>query len=142
MLCEHCSEPKHLTEITKCINTYECKRCRSSWSCYSTICECDYEYVKTTVYECDACNNRKCIGCGMQCINKYCIKCLSKQAFNKSWKTLSPKDKLKLYGVIKLKVLAKNKKVKGYSKYKKQQLIDILSPLVVKSDFPIKKIHS
>tara|TARA_R110000796_G_scaffold137718_1_gene253832 strand:- start:276 stop:512 length:237 start_codon:yes stop_codon:yes gene_type:complete len=78
----------------------------------------------------------------MQCINKYCIKCLSKQAFNKSWKTLSPKDKLKLYGVIKLKVLAKNKKVKGYSKYKKQQLIDILSPLVVKSDFPIKKIHS
>ena len=43
-----------------------------------------------------------------------------------------------MYGIIKLKTLAKNKNLKGYSQYKKSELINKLNPLVNESDFPIK----
>ena len=56
------------------------------------------------------------------------------------WKTTTPQEKLNLYGIAKLKILAKNKKIKGYSDYKKNELINILLPLVNENDFPIKSL--
>lgn len=58
--------------------------------------------------------------------------------FNNKWKTTTPQEKLNMYGIIKLKILAKNKNLKGYSKYKKGELINRLKPLVNERDFPIK----
>ena len=58
--------------------------------------------------------------------------------FNKEWKTLSIKDKLELHGIKKLRLLSKNKNIKGYSKYNKNELIEMLFPYVCNNDFPIK----
>jgi hypothetical protein len=43
-----------------------------------------------------------------------------------------------MYGIIKLKKLAKMKNLKGYSKYNKNELIEKLKLLVNDNDFPIK----
>ena len=69
-----------------------------------------------------------------------CHNCLHppKISFSEKWKNSSAIDKLKLYGIRKLKLLAKSKKIKGYSKYKKKELIDVLQPLINDNDFPIK----
>jgi len=42
-----------------------------------------------------------------------------------------------MYGIKKLKILAKNIKIIGFSKYKKNELINILMPIVISEDFPI-----
>lgn len=55
----------------------------------------------------------------------------------KKWNTLSPQEKLKLCNVAKLKILARNKNLKGYSKYKKHELLNLLTPMVTNNDFPI-----
>ena len=67
-----------------------------------------------------------------------CEKCKEKIEFNNKWKTTTPQEKLNMYGIIKLKILAKNKNLKGYSKYTKDELINRLKPLVNGRDFPIK----
>ena len=46
--------------------------------------------------------------------------------------------KLSCYGKVKLCKLAKIKKIKGYSKLSKDELIVLLIPISTKSDFPIK----
>ena len=85
-----------------------------------------------------------------KCQNKYkqsihntkptdvCEKCKEKIDFNNKWKTATLQEKLNMYGIKKLKILAKNKNLKGYSKYTKAELINRLEPLVNESDFPIK----
>jgi hypothetical protein len=45
---------------------------------------------------------------------------------------------MNLYTSEKLKILAKNKKIKGYSKYTKKELISMLSQLVNETDIPRK----
>jgi hypothetical protein len=67
-----------------------------------------------------------------------CKECKEKIEFNNKWNKTSPQEKLNIHGIIKLKKLAKNKNLKGYSKYKKSELINKLKPLVIESDFPIK----
>jgi hypothetical protein len=47
-------------------------------------------------------------------------------------------EKLELYGINKLRILAKNKGIKKISQYKKAELINILKPIVSDTDFPIK----
>ena len=43
-----------------------------------------------------------------------------------------------MYGIQKLKILAKNKEIKSFQNIKKMELINILGPLVNEKDFPIK----
>ena len=48
------------------------------------------------------------------------------------------KGKLSCYGVTKLRLLAKSKTIKGYTKYSKDELIELLKHNSVDSDFPIR----
>ena len=135
----------------------ECGYCRYSNRAFATYssswqqhfpngctCEderCEKEFIYIT---CVKCESPKCIKCNHKgdCCNKncnsfLCLDCDKKNNFNNAWKTSSPQEKLNLYGIEKLKILAKNKNI-GISKYKKQELINILSPLVNEKDFPIK----
>ena len=80
----------------------------------------------------------KCHCIGEGCNEIICRNCIEKEQFNNKWNKSSPPEKLTVYGIKKLKILAKNKKIKGFSKYKKKELIDLLTPLVNEKDFPIK----
>jgi uncharacterized protein (DUF2225 family) len=61
-----------------------------------------------------------------------------KQKFNNIWKNGTIKEKLNCYGLPKLKYLAKNKQMKGYSGMSKDNLIDKLLTIVTDKDLPIK----
>jgi hypothetical protein len=109
-------------------------------------CSCEYGEKDYLYITCEKCKSSKCIECKITlvCLNKNCaistrcFDCCKKYEFNNKWKNTTPQEKLHLYGSEKLKILAKNKKIKGYSKYKKHELINILSPFVNENDFPIK----
>jgi hypothetical protein len=132
----------------------ECRSCRwndkmfSGWSSYNRYgdCSCQYREKDFLYITCENCKSAKCIDCQkpIRCYNKNCsiptrcCDCRKKYEFIITWKTTTPQEKLNLYGIKKLQILAKNKKIKGFSKYKKQEIIDILSPLVNENDFPIK----
>jgi len=89
---------------------------------------------------------QKCKICGKEIkqIGKEDITCQickekeEKNKFINKWKKASPAKKLEFYGKTKLLILAKNKKINGYSKMNKDELIDNLSLIVTKNDFPIK----
>lgn len=116
-------------------------------------CSCVYGEKEFFYITCNTCCSPKCVKCSATiycCHNNDCKKALcydcneeenerrEKIAFNRAWKTSKPHEKLHLYGIVKLKLLSKNKKLKGYSKLNKEELIDALTPLVNESDFPIK----
>ena len=111
-----------------------------------TQCSCEYGEKDYLYMICEKCKSSTCIECKtkLYCRNKNCaiatrcFDCGKKYEFHNKWKNTSPLEKLHLHGSEKLKILAKNKKIKGYSKYKKHELINILSPLVNENDFPIK----
>ena len=88
---------------------------------------------------CDMCDKKSLFS--IQSANKCdsCSKIQKDESFNNKWKILTIKEKLKLNGVIKLKILAKNKNLKGHYKLKKYELVEILLPLTKDNDFPIKK---
>ena len=127
---------------------YECGYCRyldrPFGGCGNTAtahygeCSCKYGEKDYIYVICENCKSPKCIKCKqlISCCNKncglvICVKCDDeKTKFNNNWKTTLPKEKLHLYGIKKLVVLAKNKKIKGYSKNKKHELIN-------ENDFPI-----
>jgi len=101
----------------------------------SIICkDCVNESGHTHVNEDDTCEK-----CNIALKYNTCISCYNDKQFQNNWKVMKPIDKLSLYGEIKLKILAKNKKLKGYTKYGKDELINILKPLVNDDDFPIKE---
>lgn len=83
---------------------------------------------------CDICKNKYVKKSDSAIITNICENC----NFKNMWKKSTPEDKLNFYGIIKLKKLAKNKHIKGYSKYSKNELIDKLKPLVNGTDFPIQ----
>ena len=109
-------------------------------------CSCTYGEKMCLYISCEKCTSSTCIQCkkSLSCRNTNCtlptrcMDCSNKYDFNNKWKNTTPQEKLHLYGSEKLKLLARNKNIKGYSKYKKHELIHILSPLVKESDFPIK----
>ena len=107
-------------------------------------CSCIYEEKEFLLISCETCKYSKCINCknNIECCNENCSirprKCYKCYEFIDKWKNTTPKEKLNLYGIEKLKILAKQKEIKGYSKYRKHDLICILSPLVSENDFPIR----
>ena len=112
---------------------------------YPNGCSCKYVEKDYLYMSCENCKSSKCIKCknSLNCCNKnccsvICLKCDEKIEFINFWKTKTPQEILYLYGIVKLKILANNKKIKEYSKYKKHELINILLPLVNEYDFPIK----
>ena len=68
----------------------------------------------------------------------YKIKPSKKLDFKKDWLYTTPKQKLLLYRFDKIRLLAKYKGISNYQSMTKKHLITLLSPIVVKSDFPIK----
>jgi hypothetical protein len=155
--CPKCNN-KLESEIIKIsiLDGYECYRCRQDMRPYNygkceDMCTCQYVEVDCLKFTCKNCLNcdkcslllnyryskYNCISCDKIEIDK--LKLIKKNKFNLDFKTLSPKDKLSKYGIIKLKILCKNKGLKKYSKLYKHQLIELLNDVVVNSDFPIKK---
>lgn len=129
-----------------------CQGSVSLHSHYPEGCKCQYEDKNFLYISCPNCSNPKCVICDIYLGKDFfifkiekepiCQKCSDTKKddiFTLKWAKSSPQEKLKTYGVVKLKILAKNKGIKGYSKYKKIELIKVLEPLVVNSDFPIKE---
>lgn len=112
---------------------------------YPNGCYCEFEQRELMYITCKKCHEPRCIKCQKQfncsvdnCSSQLCNNCLDKQRFDEMWKTSTPVDKLEVYGILKLRILAKQKNIKGLSRLKKDELISVLSPLVKESDFPIK----
>lgn len=87
----------------------------------------------------------------IKCMYIYCDSCRAAVAaeaaaeaaakaklFSDTWKSSSPQEKLQMYGLEKLRILAKGK-IPRYSTYKKNELISLLAPLVKADDFPIRQ---
>jgi hypothetical protein len=123
IICNKCLSPK----CVKCGNNVRCK----GDDCNKIIC--------------DDCLSPKCVKCGNNvrgddCNKIICRKCVESEEFNNKWNKSTPQEKLNVYGIKKLKILAKYKKIKGFSKYNKEELIRLLSQCVSKADFPIKSL--
>ena len=110
-------------------------------------CYCKYEdceYIEMICYTCE--KGKLCEDCSeiVKCCNANCSaplkckKCTDKINFKAEWRTSSPHEKVEYYGVAKLRLLARYKKLKNRSKMNKYDLIKALSPLVDKDDFPIR----
>jgi hypothetical protein len=111
----------------------------SLYNHYPEGCTCEYGKKEFLYIICNICKFPKCNKCGIKinnCISK-CNNC-EKNKFNEKWNISNPIEKLNMYGIIKLKKLAKMKNLKGYSKYNKNELIEKLKLLVNDNDFPIK----
>ena len=109
--------------------------------------ECSYEYqqIDFVSISCEICLNSRCKKCNKitvcdntNCNNKLCSECKEKEKFYKKWSSSTSSEKLGFYGIKKLKILAKKKNIKGFSKYNKQELIELLTPIVNDNDFPIQ----
>lgn len=113
-------------------------------------CYCEYGEKDCLYITCESCKKHSddpmCIKCNgyidyiraLDLFTRLCASCEKQKQFTQDWKTSTPQEKLNLYGTNKLKILAKNKKIKGYSKLNKNDLINILSQFVNENDFPIK----
>jgi len=137
----------------------DCKSCRF----LGLNCTCRYANVEYLHFTCESCLYKKCLECDnkIHVDNDHCdicdkcricktCKCSIPEEsykttklcngcnFTNEWKISTPQEKLYKHGIAKLKILAKNKKLKGYSKLDKTNLINMLIPLVISSDFPIK----
>jgi len=91
---------------------------------------------------CDG-SDRICKECGqfdpgmkIQFKKNLCNVCDNKQFRNK-WSNSTPAEKLILHGIAKLKILA-NKKNINCEDMNKEEIIEILKPIVTADDFPIK----
>lgn len=146
--CQCCGD-KLKRSIDKCLVTIrECSNCHRSmrpFNGYCGPCYCTTGHRNCINMSCERCISPKCTDCNIliscnetNCsIERRCYDCNKKYKFKILWSG-SPEQKLKSYGIIKLKILAKNKNIKKYSKFTKQQLYDLLLPLVCDNDFPIK----
>ncbi len=160
--CPFCNTPlqKEIKKWTE-ILLIECAYCRyqdrpfgigsASLQHFPEGCNCknkEMEEVDALFISCNHCSNPKCLTCkkDLEVGYKYeekrlCNECEVKQKkldFNNRWSSSSAQEKLNFYGIEKLRILAKRKNIKGYSKLKKNELVITLSQMVNKDDFPIK----
>ena len=146
--CDQCLTPKCIgcKEPVSNEADYEGNRCRYT--------ECNNKRCDQML--CVSCKQKKCLMCktvilchNLNCTSVYHDSCLRKIEleqeahdrkieFGKQWKQMTPLEKLEIHGIEKLKLLAKKKALKGYSKLKKEELIHLLGPMVSTNDFPIK----
>ena len=119
--------------------------CGNTASSHYGGCSCEYGEKDYLYMTCKNCLSPNCVNCGAKChcmgegCNEIiCRNCLEKEKFNNNWKKSTPANKLNMYGIKKLKILAKNKEIKSFQNIKKMELINILGPLVNEKDFPIK----
>ena len=139
------------TECPKCshnlskINKYETKRemcssCRSddrpfNMGSSNDICSCSSYEVMISEISCSNCiiNQKKKEEKEILIQNKE-FEEEEKREFQNKWNN----DPLSTYSVKKLKKLAKKKKIKGFYKMNKKDLLNNLRPLVNNTDFPIR----
>lgn len=105
-------------------------------------CYCKYEEEEYLYVSCGKCSKIRCVKCmircgcdGKGCIEVKCKECVKKEEFHDKWRKSTIEEKLNFYGIRKLKIFAKKKQVKGFSKYAKSDLIKILVPLMDENDF-------
>jgi hypothetical protein len=119
--------------------------CGNTASSHYGGCSCEYGEKNYLYISCKKCLSPSCVKCGCKCYCSgegcneiICSNCLKTENFNNNWNKSTPAEKLNMYGIKKLQILAKNKEIKGFSKYNKMDLINILQPFVNEKDFPIK----
>lgn len=84
--------------------------------------------------ECKLCNKPLT---AYDCYSTICMICSFKNHTKRKiiiWKNLSLEDKLYIYNINKLRKIAKKKNLKGYSKDKKEELIEKILPLITEKD--------
>ena len=127
----------------------ECRECRGN-SSFSQSCRCTHEQRDCTYIICDTCRSPKCCKCSLlytrhsdiiqcgsfRCTNNNCSSIICPLCV--VWEGKSYQEKMNLYTVKDLKVLAKSKRIKGCSIHKKNELIYLLSSLVDANDLPRK----
>jgi len=158
-----CRLEKNVIPIQKVEEIEECRAC--NLGVMSRNCNCKYKYCEVETYfiTCILCNT--CENCGRQLSPitggiDVCFYCKhleeiresqekykkelqetqrQKQLeFNQKWSRSTPAEKLSFYGKRKLLILAEKKQLQKYKSYNKAKLLEVLSPIVVESDFPIK----
>ena len=108
--------------------------CKSPFA--ESNCTCEYEEIEYLHILCETCVIPRCSKCS-QPHSGICPSCKEKE-FKDKWRTSTPQGKLHLHGVAKLRILAKNKQLKGYSTWTKEELIARLIPIVHETDYPIQ----
>jgi hypothetical protein len=105
-------------------------------------CTCDENEIKeeqVTYITCENCKHCKKCRILLDAFNKsydednLCKKC----NFSNAWANSSLVEKLNFYGTVKLKRLAKKKNLNNYSRLNKFELIRLLEPHVLITDFPL-----
>ena len=151
--CPECHS-ELLLETKETIREYACRAC--NLGVIARNCTCHTEYVMEDFLTCPKCILCTECGTGDAKYMKVCLDCKRKptpeeklrmeeeerkEAEEKrlSFWNGSPQQKLSYYGKQKLTILARRKKVTGYSKMSKDQLYRILSQHVTNSDFPIRE---
>ena len=123
----------------------ECRECRGSNS-FPQQCRCKYGEKDCLYITCEICKMPECVKCKTtytayrknECCNKNCSSFICNLCI--IWETKTFQERMNLYTSEKLKILAKYKKIKGYSKYTKKELISMLSQLVNETDIPRKYV--
>ena len=123
--------------------------CGNTASSHYDGCSCEYGQKEFLYISCKKCSSPSCVKCGGKCYCSgegcneiICSECIEKATFIKNWNKSTPTDKLDMYGLKKLRILAKSKHIKGFSKYRRTELIDMLKPFVNGHDFPIRGIQN
>lgn len=143
----------------------ECERCAyadrpfgyNSTYYRDTPCTCTYYEIDILIITCPLCIVPKCATCKEDILdvsNNYdrkcrfdegkgidCIQCENikkKKEFDERWISMTIEEKLGLYGISKLRLLAKQKKLKRYSLLNKIELINTLTPITTIFDLPIR----
>ena len=137
--CPKCGSYRIRTEIIKTrilVEDHNCYLHRSEWLGCNHSCTCVYEERPTLSVVCFYCLEKD----RQRKIEEDRQREIEENKFSyKKWTTSTPQEKLTFYGMNKLKLLAHRKGItKLYKLTRKQQVIDILKPLVSENDFPIK----
>lgn len=126
MNCEICNN-----KLEWCYMMSGCYYCRQSMRPFNGSCKGSCECVETTEVRYMNCKNCEKLKQEKEKKEKELL-------FKNKWNTGTLKEKLNCYGVIKLKLLAKQKKIKKYSTMSKCVLIANLISVCVDNDLPIK----
>lgn len=143
-----------LLETKEIMREHECRAC--NLGVIARNCTCYTECVMEDFLTCPKCILCTECGTGNAKYTKTCVDCVNKPTREEKlqmeeeerkeaeekrrlfWNG-SPQQKLRYYGKQKLTILARRKKLRGYSRMSKDQLYRVLSQHVTNRDFPIRE---
>lgn len=137
--CPKCCSVLQL-ETKESLYVRECRAC--NLGVIARDCYCVTESVLEDFLSCPKCILCSECGVGDTRFSKICTDCVKKKAEEEKRKKFwysSPAEKLRYYGKQKLIILARRKKLRGFSRMTVAQLHDALKTCINEEDFPIRE---